>query len=105
MSLRMSFLIQSFLIIGLNLSSIFASYEELLTFDNDAEKINEVPCSQSISSEYFISSLHKGESIIDQQRKALSYVQKFFCKTAATVTAGIILYGLYNLSFVTKEEL
>ena len=84
----MLLLIQSLIIIILNLANLCGSNNPCLEAELDG-----------ISTRNFISPSYTTNNVTNLQRETLSYTQKFFCRAASTVTAGIILYSLYYLSF------
>lgn len=88
----MLFLIQLLIIAALNLSNLVASNDQFAFADQD-----------DASTRNFI--LFQTENnIADYQRDTLSYTQKFFCRTASMVTAGIILYELYSIYYTYYTE-
>ncbi|MBP9828923.1 MAG: hypothetical protein KBD04_02695 [Proteobacteria bacterium] len=89
----MLFLIQSLTIVALNLSILCAS--------NDPFAIGSGLDEISVRNSTSVSELRS--NIAEPQGVILSYTEKFFCRTASIVTAGITLYGLYYLSFERPE--
>lgn len=91
-------IIQLFIFLCINLSTIFPSYEPLSS-DNEDERGKML-----IKADQLSHNLISSEKESSQDHNDMSMALKFLCKTAATVTGGIILYELYYLSTTLKDN-